>query len=221
MPGAGHLVHMPAHIYIRTGQYARSAKSNADAAAVDEKYIKATGATGLYPMMYYGHNLQFESAAAMFSGNLAQAQAAAQRTAKFADPIADQMVMIEPFAAMELAVATRFGMWGLVLGTKAPVPTRAMQTSLYHFARGAALVGMGKTVDAEAELASLKEVAAKIPADAMLGPANSAADVIAVAIADLTARIADGRATPRARSRGSRRPSPPRIDSVTTSRPTG
>ena len=115
---------MPAHIYIRTGQYAKSAKSNADAAAVDEKYIKATGATGLYPMMYYGHNLQFESAAAMFSGNLAQARAA-QRTVQFADPIADQMVMIEPFAAMELAVATRFGMWGLVLGTKAPPPARA------------------------------------------------------------------------------------------------
>lgn len=193
VPGAGHLVHMPAHIYIRTGQYAKSAKSNADAAAVDEKYIKATGATGLYPMMYYGHNLQFESAAAMFSGNLAQAQAAAQRTVKFADPIADQMVMVEPFAAMELAVATRFGMWGLVLGTKAPAPTRAMQTSLYHFARGAALLGMGKTPDAEAELAALKQSAAKIPADAMLGPANSAADVIAVAITDLTARIADAK----------------------------
>ena len=193
VPGAGHLVHMPAHIYIRTGQYARSAKSNADAAAVDEKYIKATGATGLYPMMYYGHNLQFESAAAMFSGNLTQAQAAAQRTAQFADPIADQMAMIEPFAAMELAVATRFGMWGLVLGTKAPAPARTMQTSLYHFARGAALVGMSKTADAEAELAALKLSAAKIPADAMLGPANSAADVIAVAVADLTARIADAK----------------------------
>jgi len=193
VPGAGHLVHMPAHIYIRTGEYAKSAKSNADAAAVDEKYIKATGATGLYPMMYYGHNLQFESAAAMFSGNLAQAQAAAQRTVQFADPIADQMLMIEPFAAQELAVGVRFGMWGLVLGQKPPAPTRVMQTSLYHFAKGAALVGMGKTVDAEAELASLKQSAAKIPADAMVGAANTAADVIAVAIADLTARIAEGK----------------------------
>ena len=193
VPGAGHLVHMPAHVYIRTGQYAKSAKSNADAAAVDEKYIKATGATGLYPMMYYSHNLQFESAAAMFSGNLAQAQAAAQRTVQFADPIADQMVMIEPFAAMELAVATRFGMWGLVLGTKPPAPTRVVHSALYHFAKGAALVGMGKTVEAEAELASLKQFAAKIPADAMVGAANSAADVVAVAVADLTARIAEAK----------------------------
>ena len=125
VPGAGHLVHMPAHIYIRTGQYAKSAKSNADAAAVDEKYIKATGANGLYPTMYYGHNLQFESAAAMFAGNLAQARAAAQRTVKLADPIADQMVMIEPFAAQELTVLVRFGQWPAILETKAPAPTRA------------------------------------------------------------------------------------------------
>ena len=79
--------------------------------AVDEKYFKDTGANGLYATMYYGHNLQFESAAAMFAGNLAQARAAAQRTVKLADPIADQMVMIEPFAAQELIVLVRFGQW--------------------------------------------------------------------------------------------------------------
>jgi len=193
VPGAGHLVHMPAHTYIRTGEYAKSAKSNADAAAVDEKYFKATGATGLYPTMYYGHNLQFESAAAMYAGNLAQAQAAAQRTVKFADPIADQMVMIEPFAAQDLAVAVRFGMWGLVLEHRPPAATRAMQTSLYHFARGAAMVGMGKPADAEAELAALTKAAAAIPKDGMVGPANAAVDVIAVAIADLTARVAEAK----------------------------
>ena len=66
MPGAGRLVHMPAHIYIRTGQSAKSAKSNADEAAVDEKCFKATGTdTGLYAAMCYGHNLQYGSAAAM------------------------------------------------------------------------------------------------------------------------------------------------------------
>ena len=116
VPGAGHLVHMPAHVYIRTGQYAKSAKSNADAAAVDEKYFKATGADkGFYASMYYGHNLQFESAAAMFAGNFAQARDAAQRTVKLADPIADQMAMIEPFAAQELAVLVRFGQWAPIL----------------------------------------------------------------------------------------------------------
>jgi hypothetical protein len=193
VPGAGHLVHMPAHIYIRTGQYAKSAKSNADAAAVDEKYFKATGANGSYAAMYYGHNLQFESAAAMFAGNLAQARAAAQRTVALADPIADQMVMIEPFAAQELAVLVRFGQWPAILDIKAPPATRVLQSALYHFAHGAALAATGKIPEAEADLTALKSAAAKLPNDAMVGPANAAADVVAVAIADLTARIVEAK----------------------------
>jgi hypothetical protein len=193
VPGAGHLVHMPAHIYIRTGAYAKSAQANATAAAVDEKYIAATGASGLYPMMYYGHNLQFESAAAMFAGNFAQARAAAERTVKFADPIADQMVMIEPFAAQDLAVLVRFGRWQDILGARPPAPTRLMQTAIYHFARGAAHAATGRPAEAEAEIGAIKAAAAKLPKDAMLGPANSASDVVAIAIADLEARIADAK----------------------------
>lgn len=193
VPGAGHLVHMPAHIYIRTGQYAKSAKSNADAAAVDEKYFKATGANGFYASMYYGHNLQFESAAAMFAGNFAQARDAARRTVKLADPIADQMAMIEPFAAQELAVLVRFGQWAPILEMTAPAPTRTVQTSLYHYARGAAFAGSGKVVEAEAALKSLKAAAARIPRDAMVGAANTAVDVIFVAVNDLTARVAEAK----------------------------
>ena len=193
VPGAGHLVHMPAHIYIRTGQYAKSAKSNADAAAVDEKYFKATGANGFYAAMYYGHNLQFESAAAMYAGNFAQARDAARRTVKLADPIADQMAMIEPFAAQELTVLVRFGQWAPILEVKAPAPTRTIQTALYHFARGAAFAGTGKVAEAEAALKTLKAAAANIPRDAMVGAANSAVDVIFVAVNDLTARVAEAK----------------------------
>ena len=193
VPGAGHLVHMPAHIYIRTGQYAKSAKSNADAAAVDEKYFKDTGSSGSYAIMYYGHNLQFESAAAMFAGNLAQARAAAQRTVKLAEPIADQMVMIEPYAAQELTVLVRFGQWREILVIQAPPATRVLQTALYHFAHGAALAATGKAADAAADLAALKSAVSALPNDAMVGPANSARDVGAVAIADLIARIADAK----------------------------
>jgi hypothetical protein len=194
VPGAGHLVHMPAHIYIRTGQYAKSAKSNADAAAVDEKYFKAANAGGtFYGTMYYGHNLQFESAAAMFAGNFSQARAAALRTVALADPIADQMLMIEPFVAQELAVLVRFGQWTPILEAKAPAPSRVMQTSLYHFARGAALAATGKPAEAEAELAALKAASAKVPKDAMVGASNQAADVLVVAVADLTARIAEAK----------------------------
>jgi hypothetical protein len=193
VPGAGHLVHMPAHIYIRTGQYAKSARSNAIAAGVDEKYIAATGANGMYPMMYYTHNVQFQSAAAMYAGSLAEARSAAQRTVKIADPIADQMVMIEPFAAQELAVLVRFGQWPAILEVKPPASTRLVQSAMYHFAHGAALAATGKVAEAEADLAALKAAAGKIAKDAMVGASNSAPDVVAVAIADLTARIADAK----------------------------
>jgi hypothetical protein len=195
VPGAGHLVHMPAHIYIRTGQFTKSAKANADAAAVDEKYFKQTGAKGFYAMAYYSHNLQFESAAAMFAGNFAQARGAAKRTVELVEPMADQMAMIEPYTMQELFVLARFGRWNEVLAgaTKPPAPTRTIQTSLYHFVRGAALAATGKTAEAEGELTALKDAAAKIPKDAMLGPNNSGPMLAAVAIADLTGRIAEAK----------------------------
>ena len=172
VPGAGHLVHMPAHIYIRTGQYAKSAKSNADAAAVDEKYFKATGAERpFYATMYYGHNLQFESAAAMFSGNLAQAHAAAQRTVALADPIADQMLMIEPFAAQELAVVVRFGSGARSRreGAGAIASDANLAVSLRE-GRGAGR--HGQDCGSRSRARGAEAASAKIPEDAMVGAAN-------------------------------------------------
>ena len=129
----------------------------------------------------------------MFAGNFAQARAAAERTAKIADPIADQMLMAEPFAAQELAVLVRFGQWSAILETRAPAPARLLQTGLYHFARGAALAATGKAAEADAALAALKAVAPKLPKDAMVGASNTAADVLAVAVADLTGRVAEAK----------------------------
>ena len=102
VPAAGHLVHMPAHIWMRTGEYRSAVKTNADAARLDEQYVKATGATGMYPTMYYGHNLQFESAAAMMAGNLAAARAAGQKTAALVSPMAGDMAMLQPFTLQEV-----------------------------------------------------------------------------------------------------------------------
>ncbi len=195
VPGAGHLVHMPSHIYIRTGDFAKSAKSNADAAAVDEAYFGPKGAQTFYAMSYYGHNLQFESASAMFGGNLREARLSAQRTVALADPVADQMAMLEPFASQELFVLVRFGQWAAILARPAvsPKATRTLQTGFYHWARGAALAGTGKSTEAAAELAALKTAAAGIPKEAMVGPVNWGGDVIAVAVADLTGRLAESR----------------------------
>ena len=193
VPGAGHLVHMPSHIYIRTGDYIRAAKANAHAASVDEAYFGPKGAQTFYAMGYYGHNLQFESASAMFAGNLAEARASAARTVQLADPIADQMAMLEPFAAQELFVLVRFGQWEDILShtTHPPKATRTLQTGFFHWARGAALAATGKRADAEQALEALKRVASSVPKEAMVGPVNWGGDVLAVAIADLTGRIAE------------------------------
>ena len=195
VPGAGHLVHMPSHIYIRTGEYSRAAKANADAAAVDEAYFGPTGAQTFYSMSYYSHNLQFESASAMFAGNLTEARASAARTMRLADPIADQMAMLEPFAAQELFVLVRFGQWADILAntTRPPKATRTLQTGFFHWARGAALAATGKIADAEQALAALTRAAQGVPKEAMVGPVNWGGDVLAVAIADLTGRIADAK----------------------------
>ena len=73
-PAAGHIVHMPAHVYIRTGDYEAAVKTNEEAAAVDRAYIKATGAQGIYPMMYYSHNLHFIAMCASMNGNYRRGQ---------------------------------------------------------------------------------------------------------------------------------------------------
>lgn len=193
VPGAGHLVHMPAHIYIRTGEYARSARANAVAAAVDEQYFAATRTSGLYSAMYYSHNLQFEAAAAMYAGNMAEARDAARRTVALTDPIADGMVMLEPFAAMNLFVLVRFGQWTDVLAQPAPKPTRLLQVALYHWARGAARAATGNADSAAAELRAMEAAMRALPADVMVGTSNTAAAVATVAAADLRGRVAESR----------------------------
>jgi hypothetical protein len=130
VPGAGHLVHMPAHIYQRTGDYRASAKSNAVAADIDEKYVKATGATGMYPTMYYGHNLQFQSASAMMAGNLAEAREAGRKTAALVAPLAGDVLMLQPFALQDVVALVRFERWNDVLAAPAAPAGRDVQIAL-------------------------------------------------------------------------------------------
>jgi hypothetical protein len=193
VPGAGHLVHMPSHIYMRTGAYAASAQSNAEAARVDEAYIKATSAQGMYPVMYYGHNLQFESAAAMFAGNFAQARDAAKRTVALVEPIVGESPMLEPFAMQEAFVLLRFGRWEDALATRAPNPAQLVQTALYHYVRGAAYAGLGRVNDAVKEEQALAEAARKVPADLMTSTPNTGQSLLVVAMENLAGRIAEGR----------------------------
>src|SRR5205823_382758 len=85
-PAAGHIVHMPGHVYIRTGDYAAAVKTNEDAAAVDRAYLKESGAQGIYPMMYYSHNLHFIAMCSAMNGNYDEAIKAADMLAAHVAP---------------------------------------------------------------------------------------------------------------------------------------
>jgi tetratricopeptide (TPR) repeat protein len=192
VPSAGHLVHMPAHIYMRTGDYQAAATRNAVAAGVDEKYIAETGAGGLYPLMYYTHNLQFRSAAAAMAGRYADALESAQATARHIEPVVKDIPMVEAFTLEPLLVQVRFAKWDEVLAVPAPPADRLIATAAWHYARASAFAGKQNVAKAEEERAALREVAARVPADGMVGQ-NTAPAVLEVAQLVADGRVAQAR----------------------------
>ena len=164
-PAAGHIVHMPAHIYIRTGDYEEAVKTNQKAALADQAYLKASGAEGMYPLMYYSHNLHFIAMAAAMNGNYLESKRGATLLAANVGPHVKEMPALGGFMTVPLAVEVRFHKWNEIL--KAPQPDAAMQTAtvFWHFARGLALAATGKLEDAEAEHKVVKEAEEKTPAD--------------------------------------------------------
>jgi hypothetical protein len=142
---------MPAHVYIRTGDYAAAVKTNEDAAAVDRAYIKASGVRGIYPMMYYSHNLHFIAMAAAMTGDYAEAHKAGDMLAAHVAPSVKEMPPLEGFMTIPLAVDVRFHKWDAILAMKAPATAMKTTTGFWHFARGMALAGKGKIREAEAE----------------------------------------------------------------------
>ncbi|HZN56019.1 MAG TPA: tetratricopeptide repeat protein [Candidatus Polarisedimenticolaceae bacterium] len=189
MPGAGHLVHMPAHTYMRTGNYAGASEANAKAAAVDEKYIRAHDVKGVYPAMYYTHNLQFLAAAAAMEGRSAVSLDAAKRTTEAALPLVKEMPMAEFVVPFDLYYKLRFGKWDEVLAWPEPDPSLATTAALRRFGRAAALAAQGKVPEALEEQKAYLEAAARVPPDAVMN-LNTSKDLLAVATASLDARIA-------------------------------
>src|SRR5262245_38409014 len=188
-PQAGHLVHMPAHVYIRTGDYAAAARSNEVAAEVDRAYIKATGAQGVYPMMYYSHNLHFLVETYNRMGQISEARAAAKQLEENVRPHVKAMPMIEMFMPAPIYVSLRFGLWDEIL--RMPEPDRATVAThaIWHFARGVAFAATGKYTEAQKERAALASDVRQISGDAPFG-LNSASSVLRVAESALDARIA-------------------------------
>ena len=144
-PNAGHIVHMPAHIYIRTGDYEAAVTTNQKAAEVDRAYIKETGAQGIYPMMYYSHNLHFVAMCGAMNGRYAEARKNADLLVANVGPHVKDMPPLEGFMTIPVAVEIRFHHWNEILKMPAPDPSMKTATVFWHFGRGLALAGSGRT----------------------------------------------------------------------------
>ncbi len=194
-PKAGHLVHMPAHIYIRTGAYDASAASNEAAAAVDRAYIKATGASGMYPAMYYSHNLHFLVESYNRAGNFAKARRSAARLAANVAGRIQMMPMLEGFLPSESFVLLRFGKWNEALKLSEPPREQAIMHAVWHYARGVAFASLGKVAEAEAARLAFQKEVDGLPGETPFG-LNTASSVLKIATAILDAKIATAQNQP-------------------------
>ncbi len=193
-PAAGHLVHMPSHIYMLVGDYEAAAASNKLASHTDHQYIEKGQVKGVYPMLYYHHNVHFNAAANIMLGRHGEAkEAAAQLAASVSRHATDipemQTFITEYFGPYPLFVALRFGDWPAVLASPQPASTLPISNGFWHYARGVAFVASGDIASAEAQRASLAKLRETLPEGSMYG-LNAGADVLGVAVAVLDGRIA-------------------------------
>jgi tetratricopeptide (TPR) repeat protein len=166
VPAAGHLVHMPAHTYMRVGDYAEAARSNALAADADRAYFRESNTSGsMYDMMYYCHNLHFLAASYSMAGDFAHAKQAADEVAARAAPMLHDMPMAETYVPYPIFMLVRFHRWDDVLTLPAPNPGMAMTNAFWHFARGSAFAAKRQIANAEAERQILATARKETPAD--------------------------------------------------------
>jgi tetratricopeptide (TPR) repeat protein len=189
IPGAGHIVHMPAHIFQRVGRYDEAVTANQHAVAQDQAYMGKTTPPGYYPM-YLSHNYGFLAFAASMEGRKAESLAAARDASKaIPPPMLDMMPGMDFFAAAPYFVAVRFGAWDELLAMPRPEAKYLSLNALWLHGHGMALAGKGKLKEAHADLAELQKLAASAPADMQNGQAM-ARDVFGVAAKVLEARLA-------------------------------
>jgi tetratricopeptide (TPR) repeat protein len=196
VPGAGHLLHMPAHIYFQTGDYESLAITNERAAQVDEEYIKRTGATGVYPLMFYPHNLQFVAVARAAQGRYQEALAAANKLAFAVTPTVQQMPMAEAWIASPLFVQLRFQRWDDILGIPPPASELLTVNAMWHFARALASAAKGKSDEARREQDFFLTARKEVPANALYVNGNNSVE----SVLKLAARVLEARLAPDRRS---------------------
>lgn len=181
VPGSGHLVHMPSHIYYRIGRYADASEANVLAAAVDEAYIAACNAQGFYPAAYYPHNIHFLWASASMEGRSAVAIEAGEKVAANV-----RLEMIEEFPGVEffktipMQSLVQFGRWDEVLAAEQPPADLEYSNGIWHYARAVAYARTGDVAAARAERAQLEPLKSATDVaflDTILYPATMLLDI--------------------------------------------
>jgi tetratricopeptide (TPR) repeat protein len=191
VPQAGHLVHMPAHIYERTGSYEEAARNNAEAAKIDHAYALQAGKAGsMYDLMYHSHNEHFEAMAASMAGRYAEAKKAADAMAARLLPHVKMMPMLDSFVVTPIWVDVRFRKWNSVLARPEPPREIPVTHVMWRYSRALALTATGKLPDAEKEYELFKSETDAFPADTMFGQQNKAHDVLNIAGHVIEARLA-------------------------------
>ena len=176
MPSAGHMVHMPSHIYMRVGRYADSFSANKLASEADAGYISQCNAQGIYPLSYYPHNLHFMVWSAMFQG---RAQVALEVAREVQSKVpknreGNAFGAFETFWSQPMYVMVRFAQWQAVLDEPKPDSDMRFANGVWHYARGIALANSDKPTrarlrQAQRELDALTEARKQIPADYFIG----------------------------------------------------
>lgn len=162
MPAAGHIVHMPSHIYMAVGRYADAVWANQLADAADDSYVAQCRAQGIYPLFYHRHNEHFLVWAAMLEGASATAMTAARKIGQglppemVSGPLAET---IEHVLSQPIYVMTRFGRWKEILAEPRPPANFRFMTGVWHYARGLAYRNTGRLSEAQRELTALQRLA--------------------------------------------------------------
>ncbi len=192
VPGAGHLVHMPAHVYLRVGRYHDASEVNVKAAAADESYISQCRAQGFYPAAYYPHNIHFLYTAAAYEGRSQVSIEAARRLVAAIPPeVVADIPSVEEFLPMELYALARFGRWQEVLAAPAPDLALRYTTGVWHYVRGMARAATGDPDAARQELAALRGIGAEAPlAELQFASFATPALLLGIGARVLEARIA-------------------------------
>ncbi len=181
VPGSGHLVHMPAHIYARVGRWADASDSNAAAIRADRAYFAVAPSPEFYSL-YYVHNIHFLAWSAMMEGRFETALNAARELERDIPEsfLKEWTFIADGFMPVTYHVMLRFGKWDMILAEPEPPEYRLVSRAAWRYARGVALAAKGEIAKSRAELEAFEAAAAKIPDDWAVGN-NTAADVMNVA----------------------------------------